>query len=61
MWPNPQETADLGTFTEETPNGKLHFLWSVKYKLGYHVFSYWKSKIDTLDKVCSKQTLNTSE
>ena len=25
MWPNPQETADLATFTEEIRNGKLHF------------------------------------
>ena len=24
MWPNPQETADLVTFTEEIFNGKLH-------------------------------------
>ena len=29
MWPNPQETADLVTFTEENLNGKLHFLCSV--------------------------------
>ena len=28
MWPNPQETAHLVTFTEETVIGKLHFLWS---------------------------------
>ena len=26
MWPNPQETADLVTFTEEVLNGKLYFL-----------------------------------
>ena len=27
MWPNPQDTADLVTFTtEEILNGKLHFL-----------------------------------
>ena len=26
MEPNPQETADLVTFTEEILNGKLHFL-----------------------------------
>ena len=25
MWPNPQETADLVTFTEEIFNGKLDF------------------------------------
>ena len=30
MWPNPQETAELITFTEETFNGKLRFLCSVK-------------------------------
>ena len=26
MWPNPQETADLVTYTEEILNGKFHFL-----------------------------------
>ena len=26
MWPNPRETADLVTFTEEILNGKVHFL-----------------------------------
>ena len=25
MWPDPKETADLVTFTEEILNGKLHF------------------------------------
>ena len=29
LWPNPEETADLVTFTEEIRNGKLHFLCSV--------------------------------
>ena len=29
MCPNPPETADLVTVTEEIPNGKLHFLYSV--------------------------------
>ena len=28
MWPNPQETKDLVTFTEEILNRKLHFLGS---------------------------------
>ena len=28
MWPNPQETADLVSFTEEILNWKLHFLCS---------------------------------
>ena len=31
MWPNPQETPDLVTFTEEILNGKLYFLCSVQY------------------------------
>ena len=31
MWPNPQETADFVTFTEEILNGKLHFLCSESY------------------------------
>ena len=30
MWPNPQEPADLVTFTEEILNEKLHFLCSDK-------------------------------
>ena len=28
MWPNPQETADLVTFTGEILSGKLYFLCS---------------------------------
>ena len=28
MWPNPLETADVVTFTEEILNGKLHILCS---------------------------------
>ena len=31
MWPNPQETGDLVTFTEEIRNGKLHFLCRVSH------------------------------
>ena len=31
MWPNPQETADLVTFTEEILSAKPHF---VQCKLG---------------------------
>ena len=30
MWPNPQETAGLVTFTEEILNGKLYFLRSTE-------------------------------
>ena len=28
MWPNPRETADLVTCTEEILNEKLHFLFA---------------------------------
>ena len=31
MKPNPQETADMVTFTEEILSGKLHFLCSVPF------------------------------
>ena len=30
MWPTPQETADLATFTEGFLNGKLHFFCSAR-------------------------------
>ena len=33
MRPNPQDTADLVTFTEEIVNGKLRFLCMVPIKL----------------------------
>ena len=32
MWPNPQKTADLVTFTEEILNGKLYLFRSVNDK-----------------------------
>ena len=31
MWPNPQFPADLVTFTQEIPNGKLYFLCSFSW------------------------------
>ena len=33
MWPNPQETADFVTFSQEILNGKHHFLCRVNWKL----------------------------
>ena len=42
MWLNPQETADLVTFTEKVLNGKLHFLCSVTLILQLHCSSYAK-------------------
>ena len=43
MWPNPQETADLITFTEETFNRKLHFLWIAGYAINLNFFHSWIS------------------
>ena len=42
MWPNPQETGDLVTFTKEILNKKLHFLCSACaeiYEEYFNVFS----------------------
>ena len=33
MWPTPQESADLTTFTEEILNERLHFFFAVKCEL----------------------------
>ena len=33
MWPNPQETTDLVTFTEEVLNGKLNFCAVIDIKI----------------------------
>ena len=35
MRPNPQETANLATFTEEILNGKFHFLYGLRYSYEY--------------------------
>ena len=45
MWPNPQETADLVTFTEEILCGKLHFLFTVANEwedLQIYILWFWK-------------------
>ena len=31
MWPNPQETTDMVTFTDEILNGNLHLLYSINW------------------------------
>ena len=52
MWPNPQFPADLVTFTEETLNGKLHFLCNVcfpDYGDIFLIYSFINSgKLDVL-------------
>ena len=42
MWPNPQESADLVTFTEEILNRKLHFLCSEKDMIVSIVADDWR-------------------
>ena len=37
MRPDPQETADLVTFTEEILNGKLHFFCSRRFNTSLRV------------------------
>ena len=49
MWPNPQETADLVTFTEKIFNGELHFLCSER--------GGWESRFSLPRKVISKRKL----
>ena len=43
MWPNPQETVDLVTFTEEIRYGKLYFLCSGAFKLPVVVWKISKN------------------
>ena len=52
MWPNPQETADLVTFTEEILKGKLHFLCSSIQSMGMNILTRWNSKF--LIVICSE-------
>ena len=40
MWPDPQKTADLVTFTEEILNGKIHFLCSDSFKINFILHTF---------------------
>ena len=42
MWPNPQFPADLITFTEESLNEKLHFLYSESKAIYIIIFHFPK-------------------
>ena len=65
MWTNLQFSADLGTFTEEILNGKLHFLCSDFRKTVYHrcltrsyvqpCILFWTPKIQE----CTKDKFNS--
>ena len=56
MWPNPQETVDLVTFTEEILNGKLHFLCSANLKS--LPSQSWYSKLGILKKISKNEILH---
>ena len=53
MSPNPKETADLVTLTEEILNGKLHFLCSAVFT--FSVFSrkypFWVNLVQKVKNV----------
>ena len=51
MWPNPQFSADLVTFTEGIFNGKLHFLCSAK------IINNRLTFVSTDNVKCEKQVL----
>ena len=60
MWPNPQETAALVIFTEETFNGKLHFLCNVGFcvsraELWIILIIYFSKPIDYTSNIMSKR------
>ena len=52
MWPNPKETADLVTFTEEILNGKLRFLCS---DYSYEILKRYENCHINLIVSCSSQ------
>ena len=61
MWPNPQETADLTTFTEEIINGKLHFLCSdAKFKTNENTL-HNDSIEEFLDELHQKSIVTTND
>ena len=60
MWPNPQETAALVIFTEETFNGKLHFLCNVGFcvsraELWIVLIIYFSKPTDYTSNIMSKR------
>ena len=61
MWPNPQETADLVSFTEEIFHGKLHFWALSPIRMTFFVsFALFLCKPTILNKITGtlKQNYN---
>ena len=53
MWQNPQETADLVTYTEEILNGKLHFLCNFSFfcwEAWFKPVKLWRNAFKKLNK-----------
>ena len=59
MWPNPQETADLVTFTEEILNGKLWLLCS-SVKIHLAPLNHMLNELDFKKLKSLGQWLNTT-
>ena len=53
MWPDPQETEDLVTFTKEILNGKLQFLCSVMRSKKECLITLIKLKAAVVSEKCS--------
>ena len=51
MWPNPQETVDLNTFTEKILNEKLDFLCSEISSTKLAPVQYHEYQINTKSKL----------
>ena len=70
MWPISQFPADLVTFTEETVNGKLHFLCSerdfylhgilktFRYKVNWLIWFSLEVKVQTMEAQIHKRKCN---
>ena len=70
MWPNSQFPADLVTFTEETVNGKLHFLGSerdfylhgilktFRYKVNWLIWFSLEVEVQTMEAQIHKRKCN---
>ena len=61
MWPNPQETADLVTLTEETLHGRLHFLWNASPIFAWNSTNFQGDKSDEIFRQFLNEFKKTAE
>ena len=57
MWPNPQETVEMATFTEEILNRKLHFLCSDMWEYSRIFYAVNCMKVKKVVKLYSNNVL----